>query len=88
MEEVKERNKNLNSEINTLKSDLDDLKNNIDNMPRKTWLRSVGGSVIKFAEKVVLHESIGKTILGTTIKALLPDIDIPGEGLPKISEGE
>ena len=88
VEGLKEDKKELQREINTFKSDLNKLGEKINKMPKRTWLRSVMGSTIKFIEKVALHDSIGKTLVGTAMKALLPDLDIPTDDIPKLSDGE
>ena len=88
IENLKEDKRELRQEVNRLKKDLSDLNDQIDSMPRKTWLRSVLGSAANFAEKVVLHKSLGKTLVGTAIRGLLPEADIPIEEPPQLPDGE
>lgn len=88
VENLKEDKRELRQEVNRLKKDLSDLNDQIDSMPRKTWLRSVLGSAANFAEKVVLHKSLGKTLVGAAIRGLLPEADISIEQTPQLPDGE
>ncbi len=88
VESLEEDKRELRQEVNRLKKDLSDLNDQIDTMPRKTWLRSVLGSAANFAEKVVLHKSLGKTLMGAAIRGLLPEADIPIDETPELPDGE
>lgn len=88
VESLEEDKRELRQEVNRLKKDLNNLNEQIDSMPRKTWLRSVLGSAANFAEKVVLHKSLGKTLVGAAIRGLLPEADIAIEDPPQLPDGE
>lgn len=88
VENLKEDKAELRREVNKLKKDLNDLTDQIDHMPRKTWLRSVLGSAANFAEKVLLHKSLGKTLVGAAVRGLLPEADLPLDDVPSSSDGE
>jgi len=88
VENLEEDKRELRQEVNRLKKDLKELNEQIDSMPRKTWMRSVLGSAANFAEKAILHKSLGNTLVGVAIRGLLPEADLPIEEPPQLSDGD
>lgn len=74
-EHLQKENEIQQEELNSLKKDVATLKNTIDSLPKRTWVRAAGNTILRTFEKLS-NSKLAETLLETTIKGLLTGVSL------------